>query len=76
MATPKFFSYLPNVQYALSANKAGQIDYAEFKDYFRMAMVRDDVFKQDTLYDKYNVKDGARPDRVSYELYGDEQWYW
>ena len=47
MSTPKFFSYLPNVQYALSANKAGQIDYAEMKDFFRSMQVRDDIFKQD-----------------------------
>ena len=76
MATPKYFSYLPNVQYALSANKAGQIDYAEMKDFFRMAVVRDDVFKQDTLYTKYSVKNGTRPDQISYEIYGDNQYYW
>ena len=76
MATPKYFSYLPNVQYALSANKAGQIDYAEMKDFFRMAVVRDDVFKQDTLYTKYTVKNGTRPDQIAYEIYGDNQYYW
>ena len=46
MSTPKYFSYLPDVKYALSANKAGQITYAEMKDYFRMAVVRDDIFKK------------------------------
>ena len=76
MATPKYFSYLPNVQYALSANKAGQIDYAEMKDFFRMAVVRDDIFKQDTVYTKYTVKNGTRPDQIAYELYGDNQYYW
>lgn len=76
MSTPKYFSYLPDVQYALSANKAGQINYAAMKDFFRMAVVRDDVFKQDTLYTKYTVKNGERPDQISYEIYGDEQYYW
>lgn len=76
MSTPKYFSYLPDVQYALSANKAGQINYAAMKDFFRMAVVRDDVFKQDTLYTKYTVQNGERPDQISYEIYGDEQYYW
>ena len=76
MSSPKYFSYLPNVQYALSANKAGQINYAAMKDFFRMATVRDDVFKNDTLYTQYTVKNGERPDQVSYEIYGDEQYYW
>ena len=76
MATPKYFSYLPNIQYALSANKAGQINYAEFKDFFRTAMVRDDIFREDTVYTKYSVSDGERPDQVSYKMYGDEQYYW
>jgi len=76
MTTPKYFSYLPNVQYALSANKAGQIQYAEMKDFFRLATIRDDIFREDTIYTKYSVKNGARPDQISYELYGDEQYYW
>ena len=76
MSSPNYFSQLPNVKYALSANKAGQINYAEMKDYFRMAVVRDDIFKEDTLYIKYTVKDGERPDQVSYEMYDDEQYYW
>ena len=76
MTTPKYFSYLPNVQYALSANKAGQVNYAEFKDYFRMAVVRDDIFREDTVYTQYSVKNGERPDQISYDLYGDEQYYW
>jgi hypothetical protein len=76
MTTPKYFSYLPNVHYALSANKAGQIEYAEMKDFFRLATIRDDIFREDTIYTKYSVKNGARPDQISYELYGDEQYYW
>lgn len=76
MTTPKYFSYLPNVHYALSANKAGQIQYAEMKDFFRLATIRDDIFREDTIYTKYSVKNGARPDQISYELYGDEQYYW
>ena len=76
MSTPKYFSYLPNIQYALSANKAGQINYASMKDFFRLSVIRDDIFREDTVYTKYNVKNGERPDQISYELYGDEQFYW
>ena len=34
------------------------------------------MFREDTLYSPYRVKNGQRPDQISYEMYGDEQFYW
>lgn len=76
MATPKYFSNFSNVEYALRANKAGKASYFSIKNYFQLLRVRDDIYKEDTLYDDYLVSNGERPDQISYNLYGDEQWYW
>ena len=76
MATPKYFQNFPDLSYAMRANKAGHPNYFKIKDYFHLLRVRDDIIKEETLYVDYVVKDGQRPDQVSYELYGDEQFYW
>ena len=76
MATPSYFSNFTDVEYALRANKAGHGNYFKIKDYFQLLRVRDDIYKEDTLYDDYVVSDGERPDQISYNIYGDEQWYW
>ena len=76
MATPKYFQNFPDLSYAMRANKAGHPNYFRIKDYFHLLRVRDDIIKEETLYVDYVVKDGQRPDQVSYELYGDEQFYW
>ena len=60
----------------LRANKAGKTEGVVIKDYFNLLKVRDDIFKEDTLYSPYRVKNGQRPDQVSYDFYGDEQFYW
>ena len=76
MSTPKYFEDQPNVEWAISANKAGIVSYVSQKDYFHLLKVRDDVYREDTLYVEYVVKDGERPDQISYEKYGDNQFYW
>lgn len=77
MATPKFFQQIRNnVKYAMKASHVGVTDYIEIADFFRSLVVRRDVLDTDTLYNTYEVKDGERPDQISYEEYGDEQYYW
>ena len=76
MATPNYFQQLPNIKYAQSINKAGVANYVEMKDFFRLMRVRDDIFAEDTMYKEYVVQNGMRPERISFELYGDEKYYW
>jgi len=76
MTTPRYFRNVKNVDYVISANKAGKAKTIKIKDYFRMMKVREDIFADETLYYEYEVKDGERPDQISYETYGDEQYYW
>ena len=76
MSKPKYFQDFPNIKYALRANKAGKTEGIEIKDYFNLLKVRDDIFREDTIYSPYRIKNGQRPDQVSYDFYGDEQFYW
>jgi len=76
MTQPTYFSNFPNIEYAVSVNKAGHTNDITIKDYFRLLLPRDDIYKEDTLYNTYYVMDGERPDQISYKEYDDEQFYW
>ena len=76
MATPTYFQNFPNIQYAYHINKAGKPSFLNIKDYFHLLVPRDDIYREETLYVEYIVKNGERPDQISYEEYGDEQYYW
>lgn len=76
MSNPKYFQYFPNIQYADSVNKAGKPNFITIKDYFHLLTVRDDIYREETLYTTYTIKNGERPDQVSYKFYQDEQYYW
>ena len=76
MSTPKYFQNFPNLDYALRANKAGHPSYFKIIDYFHLLRVKDEAFSEATLYVDYVVQDGERPDQISYNEYGDEQFYW
>ena len=76
MTTPKYFFDFPNIKYATSANAAGIPNYISIKDYFHLLKPRDDIFREDTIYQEYIVKNGERPDQIAKDFYNDEQYYW
>ena len=76
MSKPVYFQNFPNVDYALEMNKAGVSKYIKIKDYFNLLTVREEIFREDTLYVSYQVKNGERPEQVSWNMYQDEQFYW
>ena len=76
MSKPRYFRQFPDIRYAMKANKAGKVSGVEIKDYFNLLVMRNDVFRKETLYSPYTIKNGQRPDQISYEYYGDEQFYW
>ena len=75
-STPDYFKQFPDVDYALRVNSAGKSKNIKIKDYFRLTRVRDDIFSESTLYTEYIVKNGERPDQISYNIYGSEKYYW
>lgn len=76
MGTPQYFSYLPDLEYTVSIDRAGNESNITIKDYFHLLKIRDDIFKDDTIYELYTIKNGQTPDMISQELYDDSRYYW
>lgn len=72
-----YFRELPNLEYqSFLSEKKGSDDYLLVKNLFRRVKLRDDLQNVFTLFDKYQIVDGARPETVAEELYGSTQYDW
>jgi len=72
-----YFRELPNVEYQdfLSDSISSQ-SYLTVKNLFRRNKLRDDLQNVFTVFDKYEIVEGARPDTVAEEYYGDSDLDW
>ena len=72
-----YFRELPNLEYQnfLSDSISSQ-SYLEVKNLFRRNKIRDDLQDVFTLFDKYEIREGARPDTIAEEIYGDADLDW
>jgi hypothetical protein len=72
-----YFRELPNLEYQsfLSSSK-GSDEYLLVKNVFRRVKLRDDLQNVFTIFNKYEIQEGARPDTVAEELYGSSQYDW
>ena len=72
-----YFRELPEVDYQsfLSDSNSSQ-NYLRVKNLFRRNKLRDDLQNVFTLFDKYEIVDGARPDTVAEEFYGNSELDW
>ena len=72
-----YFRELPNVEYQsfLSDSLSSQ-SYLTVKNLFRRNKLRDDLQNVFTIFDKYEIVEGARPDTVAEEYYGDDELDW
>tara|TARA_B100001113_G_scaffold71771_1_gene55592 strand:+ start:2012 stop:2671 length:660 start_codon:yes stop_codon:yes gene_type:complete len=72
-----YFRELPNVEYQsfLSDSLSSQ-SYLTVKNLFRRNKLRDDLQNVFTIFDKYEIIEGARPDTVAEEYYGDAELDW
>tara|TARA_B100001250_G_scaffold365474_1_gene346183 strand:- start:2297 stop:2956 length:660 start_codon:yes stop_codon:yes gene_type:complete len=72
-----YFRELPDVEYQnfLSSSISSQ-SYLTVKNLFRRNKLRDDLQSSFTVFDKYEIQQGARPDTVAEEFYGDPQLDW
>lgn len=72
-----YFRELPNLDYQSPlSDKTSSLEYVRVKNLFRRVKLRDDLQNVFTLFNKYIVKDGARPDTVADELYGSSDLDW
>ena len=72
-----YFRELPNLRYpSFLPEKTSSLDYIEVKNIFRRVKLRDDLQNSFTVFDKYEIPEGARPDIVAEELYGNAEFDW
>ena len=72
-----YFREIPNLRYpSFLREKGSSLDYVEAKNLFRRTKLRDDLQNNFTLFDKYEIIEGMRPDNVALELYESDQFDW
>ena len=72
-----YFKELPNLQYQsfLTKNESS-IDYIKVKNIFRRVKLRDDLQNVFTMFDKYEIPEGFRPENVAEDFYGSDELDW
>lgn len=72
-----YFRELPNIEYqSFLPNKLSSKDYITVKNLFRRAKIREDLEKNFTTFQKYQIVEGSRPELVAEELYGNQEFDW
>ena len=72
-----YFRELPNVEYqSFLSDAISSQDYLKVKNLFRRNKLRDDLQSNFTLFNKYEIVEGARPDTIAEEFYGSAQLDW
>ena len=72
-----YFRELPNFQYQSPfIDSLSSTEYVTVKNIFRRVKLRDDLQNVFTVFDKFVIKEGARPDTVAEEVYGKSDLDW
>ena len=72
-----YFRELPNVEYqSFLSDAISSKEYLTVKNLFRRNKLRDDLQNVFTLFNKYEIVEGARPDTVAEEFYGSAELDW
>jgi len=72
-----YFRELPDIEYqspVVDSNSSQ--NYVRAKNLFRRVKLRDDLKNVFTLFNKYEIPEGARPDTVAEEIYGRADYDW
>ena len=72
-----YFRELPDVEYQSPfATRISSSSYVKAKNIFRRMKIRDDLQNIFTVFNKYEIKEGARPDTIAEEIYGKSDLDW
>ena len=72
-----YFRELPNILYQSNLqHKISSKEYVAIKNLFRRVKVRDSVQDKATLYTRYTILEGQRPDTVAETFYGSSELDW
>ena len=76
-SSKSYFRQLPNLSYPSLANDRSSVyDYQVVKNFFKRAVLRDDIFNEVTAFTKYSVEGDERADQIAYDFYGDSGLDW
>lgn len=72
-----YFRELPDIEYQSPfVDSNSSQNYVRAKNLFRRVKLRDDLNNVFTVFNKYQIPEGARPDTVAEELYGKSDYDW
>ena len=72
-----YYKELPNILYqSFLKSKNSSLDYIEVKNLFRRVKLRDDLQNVFTMFDKYEIPLGFRPENVAEDYYGSDELDW
>ena len=72
-----YFRELPDIEYQSPfADSNSSQNYVRAKNLFRRVKLRDDLTNVFTLFNKYQIPEGVRPDIVAEEVYGRADYDW
>ena len=73
----RYFRNIPDFEY-VNRTKDGQFisNYTQVKNFFKKGRIREDLFQDLTVFEKYSVEGDDRPDNVAFEIYDDPTLDW
>ena len=72
-----YFRELPDIDYQSQlSSKNSSLNYVRVKNLFRRVKLRDDLQNVFTLFNKYQISEGERPDTVAERIYGSSDLDW
>lgn len=72
-----YFRQVPDLEYqSLLPDITSSDAYVRVKNLFRRVKLRDDLQNVFTIFNKYQIEDGERPETVAQKLYGSSQYDW
>jgi len=72
-----YFRELPDLEYQSPfVDSNSSQNYIRAKNLFRRVKLRDDLHNVFTLFNKYQITEGARPDTIAEEIYGKADYDW
>ena len=69
----KYFDQFPIIDYNLTGVNGNT---TEVTDIFRRVKARSKIADNVTLFDKYDVAEGEKPEDVAYKVYGEADYFW
>ena len=71
-----YFSKIPDFEYVSRLPDAKIGDYIVVKNLFKRGFLREDIFQNLSVFEKYQINGNDRPDNVAFDFYGNSNLDW